>query len=541
MKNDFVFLKRNVVPEPLFDHWYAWPHLISPATAAMNILERHIKIMNSYILAPQVHAAAVKDPKLLGGPFMDYEANKKEEVKRLKEATLQDNSRLIEFARAVQQLSKMLKQEARGGSMQDIYDKVPDILKGYVELFYDINNQPSFRFFESLLYNSEFYRPDLQSISFYLIEDDNRPFILSTPRLEATGNKVHLRIPFNSPVLDELFRMQREANSYSYIKQKLGIREEDEAVFETFFTETPPEVYARYEGDYVRTRYFGHACILIESKNVSILSDPVISYGYNSDISRFTYADLPDTIDYVVITHNHQDHILIETMIQLRNKIGHIIVPRNGTGSLQDPSVKMMLNQLGFNNVIEIDELDAIEMPGCTITGLPFLGEHSDLDIRTKMCHHVKLEDDLSILLAADSCNHEPKVYEHIQRIIGDIDVLFLGMECDGAPLSWLYGPLLPEALPKEKDHSRRLRGSNFREGIDLVYRFSPKEVYVYAMGQEPWLNYIMSLKYTEESSPIVASNKLLEVCRENGINAERLFGEKEIIYKKKAQPFLYE
>lgn len=536
MKNDLVYLKKNVVPEPLFDQWYAWPHLISPATAAMNILERHIKIMNSYILAPQVHAEAVKDPKLLGGPFMDYDRNCKEEVKQLKEFTLQRNSRLIEFAKAVQQLSKMLKQEAQGGSMQEMYEKVPEILKGYVELFYDINNQPSFRFFESLLYKSEFYKPELQSISFYLIEEDDRPFILSTPRLENADNKVHVRIPFNSPVLDELFKMQREPNSYSYIKEQLGIRDEDDAIFRTFFTATPPEVYNHYEGNYIRTRYFGHACILIESKDVSILSDPVISYGYNSNISRFTYADLPDVIDYVVITHNHQDHILIETMIQLRHKIKHVIVPRNGTGALQDPSVKLMLNHLGFKNVIEIDELDAIEMPGCTITGLPFLGEHSDLDIRTKMCHHVRLEDNLSILLAADSCNHEPKVYEHIQKVIGDIDVLFLGMECDGAPLSWLYGPMLPEPLPKEKDHSRRLRGSNFKEGIDLVYRFKPREVYVYAMGQEPWLNYIMSLKYTDESSPIVASNKLLQVCHEININAERLFGEKEIIYNKDLQ-----
>jgi L-ascorbate metabolism protein UlaG (beta-lactamase superfamily) len=533
MKNDLVYLKPNVVSEPLFDQWYAWPHLISPATAAMNILGRHIKIMNSYIMAPQVHSMAVKDPQLLTGPFMDYEGDRKEEVKQLKDTTLRNDHRLIEFARAVRQLCKMLKQEAKGGSMQDLYEKIPDILKGYVELFYDVNNQPSFRFFESLLYKSEFYKPGLQSLSFYLTEDDNRAFILSTPRLGSERHTLHLRMPFKSAVLDELFRMQREANSYSYIKEKLSVSKEDDVLFRTFFTTRAPENYAKYDGDYIRTRYFGHACILIESRDVSILCDPVISYGYESNISRLTYSDLPDMIDYVVITHNHQDHILIETMIRLRHKIRHIIVPRNGTGALQDPNVKLMLNQLGFHNVIEIDELDTIEMHGCTITGLPFLGEHSDLDIRTKMCHHLRLRNGLSILLAADSCNHEPKLYEHIQRVIGDIDVLYLGMECDGAPLSSLYGPLLPEPLPKEKDRSRRLRGSNFKEGIDLVYRFKPKDVYIYSMGQKPWLNHTMGLKYTEQSSSIIASNELLEVCRGMNINAERLSGEKELIYNR--------
>lgn len=533
MDNDLVYLKRNVVPEPLVDQWYAWPHLISPATAAMNILERHLKIMNSYILAPQIHATAVKDPKLLGGPFMDYEGNRKEEVKKLKETTLRYNADLIDFAKAVQQLSKLLQNEAKGGSLEELYGKVPEVLRGFIELFYDINNQPSFRFFEALLYKSRYYKPELQSLSLYLINDDERAFILSTPRLEGDKSKLHLKIPFNSPVIDDLFKMQRQSGSYKNICGQLNIADEDEPLFRTFFTTEKPNVYEKYTGDHIRTRYFGHACILIETKDISILSDPVISYGYNAAISRYTYTDLPDVIDYVVITHNHQDHILIETMLQLRHKIKHVIVPRYGSGGLQDPSVKRMLEKIGFKNVIEIDDMDVIEMPGCTITGLPFLGEHSDLDIRTKMCHYVKLADNFSILLAADSCNHEPKIYERVHEIVGDIDVLFLGMECDGAPLSWLYGPLLPEALPKEKDHSRRLRGSNFKEGIDLVNRFNPKEVYVYAMGQEPWLNYIMALKYTEESSPIIASNKLLQVCREMNIKAERLFGEKEIIYKK--------
>ena len=39
-----------------------------------------------------------------------------------------------------------------------------------------------------------------------------------------------------------------------------------------------------------------------------------------------------------------------------------------------------------------------------------------------------------------------------------------------------------------------------------------------------------MSVKYTEQSNPIVASNKLIEDCRMRGIEAERLFGEKEIL-----------
>ena len=49
-------------------------------------------------------------------------------------------------------------------------------------------------------------------------------------------------------------------------------------------------------------------------------------------------------------------------------------------------------------------------------------------------------------------------------------------------------------------------------------------------MGQEPWLNYVMSIKYTEKSNPIVHSNYLIDTCRSRGVIAERLFGEKEIL-----------
>ena len=135
-----------------------------------------------------------------------------------------------------------------------------------------------------------------------------------------------------------------------------------------------------------------------------------------------------------------------------------------------------------------------------------------------------------SLLFAADSCNIEPFLYAHLHECIGDVDALFLGMECNGAPLTWLYGPLLSRSMPRAMAESRRLSGCDFEQAFDLVNRFKCKAVFVYAMGQEPWLNYIMSIKYSDQSRPIVESNKLIDNCRSQGIWAERLFGEREIL-----------
>jgi L-ascorbate metabolism protein UlaG (beta-lactamase superfamily) len=259
-----------------------------------------------------------------------------------------------------------------------------------------------------------------------------------------------------------------------------------------------------------------------------MLFDPMLSYTYESGVTRYSYRDLPDKIDYVVITHNHQDHVLFETLLQIRHKVKNLIVPASSGGFLQDPSMKLMFQRLGYKNVIALDDMESLELENGSITALPFFGEHSDLYIRSKTAYQVRVGK-RSLLFAADSCNIEPRLYEHLHSEIGDADALFLGMECDGAPLTWLYGPLLTRTIERAMDESRRLAGSNFDQAIDLVRRFNCKSMYVYAMGQEPWLGYIMSLKYTDQSRPIIESNRLVQECAEQGICGERLYGEKEI------------
>lgn len=532
MEQQNYYLKLNVALEALIDKWYAWSHLVSPATAAMNIKERHLKIMQSYIKSPKTHAAAVKRPEMLGGPFIDYEGGRVDEIKDLYEDTLEKRQKMLELYESIHQLNTMLQKNAIGYSLDPLYKEVPESLQGMVELYYDLNNRPNFRFFESLLYNSEFYDESTQSVSLQLVEaDDARSFVLSTPRLDDE-NLIHLDLKFKDNLIDELFHMKRTPGSYTNIMQKLNVKPEKEELFKSFFTTEAPKKYERYKGSGIRTRYFGHACVLVETSETSILVDPVISYdGYETDVNRYTINDLPEEIDYVLITHNHQDHVLLETLLQLRHSIKQIVVPSSGKGDVQDPSLKLMFNAIGFDNVIELDDMETIELDRCTITGLPFIGEHSDIDIRSKLCYHVELHNQFRVLFAADSCNVEPKVYERIHQLVGDIDVLFLGMECDGAPLSWLYGPLMFEKLPREMDQSRRLAGCDYKQGEALVDIFKPKNVFVYAMGLEPWLVFISSLKYTDESKPIVESNKLVDECRSRGIDAERLFGEKTIEY----------
>lgn len=525
-----LYLRKNVQIEPLVDSWYAWSHLLPPATAARNITERHLKIMDSYIAAPHIHANAVKNPKMLGGPFIDYGGTRIDEIKILRAKTIQKRSHLLELSKALCDLDAFLRAKANGYSLQPLYPEIPEVLRGYVELVYDLSNQPSFKLLEPLLYRSKYYDRSAQSFMLSLTTGDDRPFVLSTPRLER-DDLLHLHLSFDDEAVDELFRLTANPRPFNEIADlaRLDGDCKQRELFRSLMTEEPRPKYVPYEGPGVRWRYFGHACILIETGGINMILDPVLSYTYESDISRYTYLDLPDVIDYVLITHNHQDHILFETLLQIRHKVRCVVVPRNSGGSLQDPSLELMLRNAGFKNVMGLDQFERIVTHNGVITGLPFLGEHSDLDIHSKLAYLVQTGRH-SLLFAADSCNIEPKLYEHLHNETGDIDAVFLGMECDGAPLTWLYGPLLMQRLERAMDESRRLSGSNFEQARDIIDRFRCKEAYVYAMGQEPWLNYVMSIKYTDQSRPMVESNRLLEYCRSRGIIAERLFGEKEIL-----------
>src|SRR5262249_60414358 len=115
-----LFLKPNVLVEALVDRWYAWAHLIPPAPAARNITHRHLRIMDSYICSPESHAAAVKNPAMLGGPFMDYAGDKTEEVTALRDRTKRERADLLALSQAVPDWDELFATKGAGYSHQSL-------------------------------------------------------------------------------------------------------------------------------------------------------------------------------------------------------------------------------------------------------------------------------------------------------------------------------------------------------------------------------------------------------------------------------------
>src|SRR5262249_47645846 len=145
MTHQPLYLKPNVQVEPLFDQWYLWSHLIPPATAARNLTDRHMTIMDSYIAAPQIHANAGKNPKMLGGPFIDHGGKRVDEIRTLRDRLKRERASLFELSRALFELDDMLRTHAKGFGLAPLYDQIPPQIRGYVELVYDLNNNASYR------------------------------------------------------------------------------------------------------------------------------------------------------------------------------------------------------------------------------------------------------------------------------------------------------------------------------------------------------------------------------------------------------------
>jgi hypothetical protein len=520
----FVKLRENVVIEPLVMGWHAWSHLVSPATFALNIQFRYLPLLDSFISNPAAHATACQTPSLRGGPFVDLPIDSVNEVKALIDDTKYKCKNLIEFADSLRQSFRHLIKSADGYSIEPLYKDLPEHIRGYVEFNYTVAGYPDLYINESLLYKSQISSRRLQSALMYAIKDDHRPFALSTPRLNRS-DAINLPFSFDSDVYDFLAQLRFKAQPINQVVERLGLTSDQMELFESLVQDCDPDEIGAPTmlSGKTRWRYFGHACVLIESpQGHSVLVDPIISYCDNGGLNRFTLADLPESIDYVVLTHNHADHVLIETLLAIRHKVKCVAVPRSGD-SLVDPSLRLMLMEIGFENVVELSSLESVDIGDLKLTALPFLGEHGDLDIRTKAAWLVTIQGQ-NFLFAADSNNLDPEVYRMLRGIFGAIQNLFIGMECLGAPFSWSYGPYLPIAIDRKKDQSRRLNGSDFSRGMEVVDILGAERVYVYAMGAEPWIQFITSIDPAEDTVPRVNAKQLISACQVKNIHAELLY-----------------
>lgn len=523
------YLRPDANIELLSCRWHAWQHTISPLQHAMNLVNRQIPLLESFIANPSIHVASSADPELLGGPFVDLPAANVPEMTALLAETKQRCASLLELAAGIRDVVALLATKGKGFSLDEFYDTLPERLRGIVELGYDLQNSPVIKVREELLIDDPYFKCEFREVALTRTADEERNFFINTPKVPEPEDVI-VQMDFDHPAIQALADSRLYPVDLTELSKALGLHGETQALQPFFTTERPMRNEPDYQGEGVRVRYFGHACVEVQSKATSILIDPRFAFERNDGLAKFTYYDLPDVVDYTFISHAHQDHFCPETLSQLRGRVGRFLVPRNNRGAICDPSMKLTLQQLGFTDIEAMDDLQVEEIPGGHLVSIPFPGEHCGLEIQSKHCALVVLEG-VRILFLVDSDAVDLALYTRLKKHIGHIDALFIGMECHGAPVTWLYGPLLQKTMLRRDDESRRGNGSNCDRAWRVIQELGCDNIFIYAMGMEPWNNHLLGLEYSADSVQITESNALIERCRAAGLRAERFKGCREFIF----------
>jgi L-ascorbate metabolism protein UlaG (beta-lactamase superfamily) len=220
--------------------------------------------------------------------------------------------------------------------------------------------------------------------------------------------------------------------------------------------------------------WFGHSSYFIQIDGRRILVDPVFSGnaspvpGTNKSFrgtDRYAAADLPD-IDYLIISHDHYDHVDYETLIKLKPKTGTVICGLGVGAHFEDWGYST-------NTIIERDWNEKIELDsGFVVYTTParhFSGRGFSKN-NTLWMSYVLQSPTLKIYIGGDS-GYDTH-YADIGNKFGPIDLAIL--DNGQYDVKWRYIHTLPEEV-LQASHDLKAK------------RLFPVHSSKFAMANHPW------------------------------------------------------
>jgi len=230
--DDLVVANPRLVLEPLIGHYPAWLQLVSPIPSALRLAKTQLPTLRSFLEAPAAHASGAGHPATRGGPFVDCP---EEDFPLMEQLTseLSALTDLVDLADQVAELDLLVERGLDGFDLHQHYERVPEKLKGYVELLYDSRHRPRVRYREALLYASPWSTRTRESVYLTLAEGDDRPLIISTPRL-STKRGVVVPLRFDSAAVDLISCSRQTPVRFGDLMDALGMNGHSDQLVRSF-------------------------------------------------------------------------------------------------------------------------------------------------------------------------------------------------------------------------------------------------------------------------------------------------------------------
>ena len=173
------------------------------------------------------------------------------------------------------------------------------------------------------------------------------------------------------------------------------------------------------------TTLIGHACLLIQSRETTILTDPVWFDYLWEEInvlcpSIVLEKDKIPPLDVLNISHRHQDHFDVRTLAYLaQNK--RILTPDTIVLAPQDNLLLDILNELEIKNIKVVADFEQIQVKDVTLSPTPSRNQVSTAEDSFPEHGLIVNDGEVTIWNQVDSIVN-PDIIQRIGELYGQID-----------------------------------------------------------------------------------------------------------------------
>ena len=179
-------------------------------------------------------------------------------------------------------------------------------------------------------------------------------FTLTSEAKKFTRGQLPLSDHYNGKEFFNPWPTSTDYGFLDFIKMSLEIQK---AHWPDFVLLKNPELPPPFEKSTDRIRYHvvNHSTVIIQMEGLNIITDPILSKrsspvqwaGPKRVFEPTTNMDNMPNIDVVLISHNHYDHMDVDTIIQIDQKFKPLFIVPLGN--------EVFLRKLGIKNVVELD------------------------------------------------------------------------------------------------------------------------------------------------------------------------------------------